>query len=882
MIIVVPVSSWHTPCNTDDGVYEEFGPRLSELLINIYTDYKVELQALKNKEIDIMEWTLEPVDYQWFVDNDPLHEQYSTAFYTEFGTSQFDFNCQVMPTNLASVRQAIAHLIDKQYFIDTNLNGMGKKIDSALGSLLGWYNPACTDKYNLQPRTTMTPLPDDPLDWKAAYDLLLADLGPPVSDPENPGDYMFTWTSPFPDWDPTGMFPPVADGHLLVFARSEMQCGPARGTFLKELLEEAFPEVLESLGKPRTRIHVDLYILPRSFVVPQVMRYYRYHMYTSSWTLTKEPDLLVFYTTGMISKPDPYGGNYVMYSNSSFDNEVDLMLVASSIGCPTNPCDAVYHAWLAQEIMENDEPVIWMWAPAGYKAYLSNWRGIVNQPDCGITSWWTFMNAHKMGSESCDTIRYGFVGDLLSLNIIGAQSYWDFEVLDKVYDTLIKTNPYNLTDDRPWIASGWEIGAWQMNPWMNATKITFHIREDVWWQDVPYKDRNIGDGHLDTNFTNLQLTPVDVVFSLEYLRDSNPMPTWCPYLSDVDHVGLNLNVWGSMWPYTNEVPPWWNLPPQDWQHDFVQHEDIATYDITVYFNVLMPWRELHILGSAFLIPMHVWMWIPIYGARDVDTWTEDVVYGCGPWVLVDRTPGVTIRMIPFRNGQSYKGVSLERSHFAALPVQVKKYPQYEVGVTGRKIVFKTTFVSVDRMFAHGIGYYWSWGSRWGSSWENSVNGTSQAFTTGLISFGQEVIVYLVVLIPEELEWGDYIKIHAELYWVITDCEVGRSCNFLSLEGRLEEGLSTCKNWYSSTLHVHPPDVCGAPVTFPYLGADGIVNIKDANLIFSNWMKPVPHGTDPTCQLVRADINDDDIVNIKDVTPIGIYWMQRWAHNPPSP
>jgi len=879
---IMPAGSWHTLSSTDDSVYEEFGPRPSELLISVYSDYASELAAFKNKEIDMMDWALEPIDYQWFETNDPLHEQYSTAFYNEFGTSQFDFNCQVMPTNLASVRKAIAHIIDKQYFIDTNLNGKGKKIDSALGSLPGWYNPACTDKYNRQPRTTMTPLPDDPQDWEAAYDLLLADLGPPVPDPDFPGDFMFTWPSPFPTWDPTATFPPVADGHLLVFARSEIQCGPARGTFLKEWLEEAFPKVLESLGKPRTRIHVDLYIIPRSFVIPQVMAYYRYHMYTSGWILTKETDFLVFYTTSMIGKPDPYSSNYVMYSNPNFDNEVDLMLTASAIGSPTNPCDAVYHAWLAQEIMENDEPVIWMWAPAGYKAYLSNWRGIVNEAGVTLNSWWTFMNAHKVGSESCDTIRYGWAGDLLSLNVISANWLWDWEVLNKVYDPLIRVNPYNMTDDRPWVASGWKIDTWDCDG-SSATKITFHIRQDVWWQDVPYKDRSVGGGHLDASFTNMHLTPVDVAFSLEYLRDATPMPTLCPYLYYADHVSLNLNLWGSMWPYNATLPPWWNFPPEGWQYDFVQHEDIGAYDITVYFNVLMPWLALHWVGERPLIPMHVWMWIPIDGAGNVDCWAEDLVYGSGPWVLVDRTPGVSMRMIPFRNGQTYRGMILERSHFAALPVRVENYPQCEVGITGRKIIFKATFVGVDRMYAHGIEYYCSWGLRWGASWENSLNGTSPTFTTSLISFDQKITAYYVLLIPNELEWGNYTKIHIDLHWVVNNCEIGRSCNFLSLQGHLEEGLPSCKSWHPRILHVHPADLFGESFCgFPYFYSDGIVSIKDATPIGIYWMQTVLPGTDPTSQLAVTDINGDGIINIQDATQIGLHWQRVWTHNPPPP
>lgn len=209
MASVFPAGSRHTPCSTDDGLHEEFGPRPSQLLIKIYPDCWGELVAFKNKEVDIMDCGLEPADYQWFETTDPLHEQYSTAFFSEFNMFGVDINNQVLPTSSVSVRQAFAHLLDKQYFIDNyveqgDYSSFATKIDSILGSLPNWYNPACTDRYNLQPRTTMMPVPDDTQDWEAAYNLLVSDLGEPIVDPEDPNYYTWTWPSPFPTQSPDG------------------------------------------------------------------------------------------------------------------------------------------------------------------------------------------------------------------------------------------------------------------------------------------------------------------------------------------------------------------------------------------------------------------------------------------------------------------------------------------------------------------------------------------------------------------------------------------------------------------------------------------------------------------------------------------------------
>jgi len=865
VISVVPVGSWHTPCSTDDELYEEFGPRPSQLLIKVYTDYVAELEGFKNQEVDIMDWALEPLDYQWFQTNDPNHEQYSTAFYNEFEIFQYDFNCQVMPTMLVSVRQALAHIVDKQYFIDTNLNGMGKKIDSALGNLPGWYNPACTNKYNLQQRTTMTPLPDDPLDWEAAYDLLVAELGPPIQDPEDPAYFTWTWPTPFPDPDPTGTFPPVPDGYLLFHARSDSAIRMVQGNYFKDCVYTFMPQILSSLGKPPARIHVQLWIVPRSIYNGQVRAYYRYHLSTGGWILnTPDPDFLLFYTTNFIQKPDPYGYNYVMYSNPDYDIEVDLMITASSIGTADNPCDAVYHAWQAQEIMENDEPVIWMWSTAGYKAYLSNWEGIVNEVGFGANSWWTFMNAHKAGSESCDTIRYGWAGDLFSLNIISANWYSDFEVLNKVYDTSINYNPYGTAEDRPSIVAGWEYDTWEPTPGYTCTKLTLHIRQDVWWQDVPAHDRTTiawdGGTQLNGPFINYQLTPVDVAFSSIY-QASNPNSWWGWCIADVDHVCINLDdCWGDMWPWTypGADPHWWDLDdtpdPYSFPYTYVQHEDIGAYDIGFYFNWYAPWLTLHMIGQLPIIPHHVWSEILISNSHTIDPWIYDICYGTGPYILLSRTPGVEMTMIPFRTGQTYRGVTLAHSYYA-LPVRPTETDPYGVevvqyGVPAQQdivsgIIFRANFHGYDRISAHDIEFYFTYGLRWEGG---SYNGTSPTFVSPPIPFCTTWTAEWL------LRWRDVtppipvcavVKVHVDLHWHIASCweynpitqeyDIPHpGCNFISLWGHLDEGVPTCPNWYTFTVY---RGIERCIYSFPAdINGDGIVDIGDGSQVGLYWMR----------------------------------------------
>jgi hypothetical protein len=83
--------------------------------------------------------------------------------------------------------------------------------------------------------------------------------------------------------------------------------------------------------------------------------------------------------------------------------------------------------------------------------------------------------------------------------------------------------------------------------------------------------------------------------------------------------------------------------------------------------------------------------------------------------------------------------------------------------------------------------------------------------------------------------------------------------------------------------VHPGDIAGAAsVTFPYLGAQGYVNINDVFPIATNWLQSVAPATDPTSTLARADIIGQGIININDVFPIATNWLQSWTSSPPAP
>jgi len=913
-LIPIAAFGFHTPSSTDDSKYETFGPRPSQLLIKVYTNYAAQLAGFKAKEFDIFDFSLDPLDYAFFESADPTHAQYATAFFNEFGIWEYDTNDVAFPTSSISFRQALSHIIDKDDFIiATSLTGAAAKADSFVASLPGWYDTSLADLYNFAPRSWVGGLPTDDADWVAAYNLITATLGAPVPDPVN-GGLMWTWVTPPPlnAPDTFGIYGPVANGYLLVFARSDSYTWRLyQGQYIQNLLQNVMPAKFAQLGLIAGHINVQLVNVPRggnAGTSQQVMRQFRFHLYSGGWSFGRDPDsgttifLSIYHTPGNL--------NYDGYNSAAYDAEVNAMLTSASPGISTNPSDGRYHCYLAQDIMMGEAGAIPMFVLAGYKIYLSNWRGVVNQAGFGTNSWWTFLNAHTVGVGGGDIIKYGWEGDLVSANIITAQWYWDIEVLGKIYDSLIAVNPYNVAQDIPYIAQKWTVGTWGPG----NTVIDFELREDVWWQDVPLHDRHAitynGGHQIDGPFVNVPFTPVDVAFSLEYTRDI--LDAWNNLIaSPVDHVVMNP-VWQPYWPASK---PGWYTADVDygipWQSDYAQFDAAVSSDnIVVYLNQAMSWIGLHWIGGVPLIPMHIWGQIKMSDALTVDpspTTGYDFAYGTGAYVFLDHVVGTSITLIPFATGQSYRSITLQHSYFWQ-PVQPT--PE-DTDVAYFKVSTSTlwlasfgaseTLHNYDTVNAYTVEvtqYFDAMGWN-GAAWVRipGIPGTTSMGTqTITIPASGSVIPFFSyhITLPPDIT---FIYIWEGFSLKIVSPSPSWAVNRVIGGG---DYLPNGEKMYSDNDHpfygTYPAeiinvktrlaaDIAGGAMADPYWGADHIVNVKDTTPISLNWQKPVPAGTDPTSALARADINGDGIVSIKDVTPISLNWQKTWAATdvpPPAP
>lgn len=189
-----------------------------------------------------------------------------------------------------------------------------------------------------------------------------------------------------------------------------------------------------------------------------------------------------------------------------------------------------------------------------------------------------------------------------------------------------------------------------------------------------------------------------------------------------------------------------------------------------------------------------------------------------------------------------------------------------VGISGYKLVFKETLGNPLCSNAT-VSYYWNFTmDKWnGTAWiASGISGSSTLFGYSIPTLTTVDLPYYVYVLPQSgpnrVAWCNWLRINFTFHWTY--------------------GSTTLFITYTTKVHVHPGDITGASVTFPYLGAEGVCDISDAALVGSNWHKTVAPGTDPTSTRARADINWDGIIDISDAAVIGVNWHKTWTNTPP--
>ena len=886
-----------SPANT---TYNEYGPAASQLIMNVYTDYASMFAAFHSKAIDFLDGPLLPTDYATIsTDTD-----FTTGAVLEFGLRQFDLNHYVAPFNNVFFRQGLSSLIDRLQWMSLYFPSGGLPAYSVLQCDGSWADPA------------LGPPPYYPQDFAQAYlDFCLA-YGAPIPDPLRPGYSTWSFPNPYPTsadnpnptaYDGTG--PGIGQNQILFYIRTEQTERRDSGIYLVDEAENQFPAW--AAANPGNPVFAT-YPLPVVGGVPQlpalnfynhgvlttsattshqVMWFMRFQLYTGGWSTGSTPDFMDVWREEYAPAwngnwgHNPY--NYGNFVDDEFSQDVNNCETALVIDPPTTYGTAKYWAYAAQERMMSLVAVIPWWIYSGYTATLTTDYNAVNALGVGFGTWWSFFDAYPTAGSpgfGTNSITWGWQSDVHeNCNPISATWVWDWNLIAEIYDSMEAGNPYDTATFRPGLADAFNVVLDPGTTGWAHTVMTSHLREDVFWQDVPSKIRNAytvdGGSELNGPITNVPLTVLDVAFTYVMARDFGKYAAVHinPDAADVDHVEVS-SIWAPLWPYTVNDPPWFNSTyaveqgGTAWDTNFVQFN--PTFDaetIKIYLTDDLTWLAYYTDLAIPILPLHIfghlaeggWMnngvAVPdVFSMNLSPLGGADLLYGTGPYIWLTGTPGSSYTMIAYAQGANYRGITEQNSYFW-LPIRVPDSQFY--GEMDTETIGKGGSLS----FTNGLQnllpattaaqVYFDYTVSWSGPNSGSATGVSPTMNLNLAP-GVTTITQTVYILPSAAcVAGETIKVSDSLHVIFTWS--GRSYHGTYGDFGYPAGV------YSDVFLVNGP----APINVDING-DGIIDISDGAQIGLNWFKNVPPAP------ANVDINRDGIIDISDGAQIGLNWFKH--------
>ncbi len=634
MLSVPSARSWvYQDGAPEDARFEMFGPRADRLLIKLYENENAEWAALAKGEIDMADTSLSRTYHDLFTGNEtnpdtglPYNETINVVDYgPEFNYFILDMNnagneflgnppdptwpnpVYPNPTSVKAMRQAVAHLCNRSWF-DTII---GEELYVPIYTII----PPCQgyDHPEIRPGGVLEDI-TYPYSREEAEALLDA------------GGFPVNASTGWRFWDRNSNGVEESDEYLELkfYIRSDHPLRNDFGTLLADELNATHVRVNRIYASSGT-CYVEV-VVNRDF-----------HLYTAGWSVGVEPDHLYSIYCGWYPWfPNP--GNYLGIIDPEFCGAAEGILFANSIE------EVVLYARIAQERFAEESFCVPLCSLAGSKAmsrfYTGGnawspvspddgenryrgqfWEGVVgasaplprpppNAIEEGIDNFWSSLNMHpgnhdRANSENM-TIRWGFkTPELKMLNPVYASWLWDWNVLNLIYEPLLKRSPNNITEFIPWLSEDYRVGTY-IHPTLGlCTKVKFTIRPDVFWSD------------------GTPLTVADVHFTFVELKQI------------LQSRGL-ANPW------------WW------WSNvaDVLDFEILDPYNFEILYGVCTVW-VLGWLCDVPILPKHVWK--PIAETGSVEDFAPDPdMIGSGPWrlqeyidtshvLLVANTPDSTVQ-----------------------------------------------------------------------------------------------------------------------------------------------------------------------------------------------------------------------------------------------
>jgi hypothetical protein len=456
------------------------GPREDDLAIYFYESQGSAYSALARGDIDIILFDITSSQ----ADNAFTDSNIVTAKVPDSGFYSFDLNNNYSisdypgirsPMNYTEMRQAVAFLSNKDYYVDTLLGGKAARIDQPISAAYyGWANASMS-------------YPTYPYEYSPAGAKTMLDSKFPEG------------STPNPYYDPLN---PLSSPYLRQYPTDHPQKAGQDLDPLKFLVrvehiarrESAHGVVIwmRKLGVPINEWQAWSWIL-----WPYVGNARNYHFYTGGWSVGRFPPLSLY---GLYHSDFAYPGgpNYVTGVRPGVPTHPKLDALLYNASNAVSFSDAVKYTKLAAGYMTEICVTVPLWSMVSYWSWSRNLHGMVNQQGDDIENGYTFMNAYKIDGSP---IRCGTINPPSEVNIIYSGWVYDYNVLDRMnlYGG-VDTSAYNVAVDQGGFVRDWETTTWNDNG-ETKTKVAMAFRSDGYFVKPASGDqgRNVNATHYFTS-----------------------------------------------------------------------------------------------------------------------------------------------------------------------------------------------------------------------------------------------------------------------------------------------------------------------------------------------------------------------------------------------
>lgn len=492
IVSIMPITyAGEVPPEQENWKWEPYGPRVDEYLYTIITDYDAELMAFKAGEIDtayIQAARLEEVK------DDP--NIYILSYQT-FNLQFLGVNTMQYPWNYTAIRQAVAHLIDRDWIIREVFQGFGYPTESPIPPAFGaWSNPNVKSY---------------PYSKELAKQVLL-DAGFTYDEEEN------KWYDPNGNELPTFYIQvPPAEQAPWLFQEAQ------------HIIEDA-----KSIGLPLEIEAIEFQALVSQIYAKTFKSFILYLGWGRIPTLAYE----LFRTDG--------SWNFWGISDPELDEYLEKFYYTANI------TEAQYWLWKAQEKVSELLPYIPIYMGRGNVGFRIDVAGIVLNQPVGGQHYFTLLNIHKIPKPFGGRFREALGSDPRVFNPFTALTGDEWQVLGMIYESLFVADPDEVSSDYPWLAEKWTMEEVDIDG-SKGTKITFYLAKNVTWHDgEPFTayDVNFTFWFIKENKPTQQYAKAfEKMIKTEVLDDYTIAvyingTSWA-YLYDLNVVIVPMHIWGN-------------------------------------------------------------------------------------------------------------------------------------------------------------------------------------------------------------------------------------------------------------------------------------------------------------------------------------------------